>query len=131
MSKYLPEILIGVASPAILALVSWVVSKIVLRFVLPKELKDRMTVMETKFDAFLEKYDSGTKRNKESQNALFLMQDYQFDAMSGMNLSIRELAKSVCNGNKEDALRFCDDVDNNIGKGKNIQRKILMGTKEE
>ena len=120
-------ILKTVISSLVLSLLVWVLSKVVLRFVLPQELKTRLDKFESKFDDFLETYKEGAERNKSSQKALFTMQSIQFDAMKNTNGAIRELAKSVCNGNKEYAIKMCDDSDEEIKNGKGIHRNTSIG----
>jgi len=109
------------------SLIVYIISKVVVRFTLPIELKTRLDKFESKFDEFSKKYSEGSERNKASQVAMFTMQDIQFDAMKSTNGAIRELAKSVCNGNKEDAIRLCNESDNDISKGKEIRRSVSIG----
>lgn len=127
LKDYLVPVLVGVSSAGGFAFITWVIGKMVIRFVLPKELNNRMSQLEAKFDSFLLKYDDGASRNKKSQMALFRIQDYQFDVMKAQTGAVRELAKSVCNGNKAEALRLCEESEDYIKNGKDIHRSVAIG----
>jgi len=125
MKEFFIPVMVGISGAAGFALLSWIAGKIVVRFILPAELQNRMSVLEKKFDGFITRYDEGAERNKKSQQALFKIQDYQFDVMKAHTGAVRELAKSVCNGNKPFALELCDDADEKIEEGRKVHRDIL------
>lgn len=79
-----------------------------------------------KVDKLSEEFKKDAKVDSQSRRVLFSVQDLQFSVMSHQTGAIRELAKSVCNGNKESALHLCDEADKANAEGKSLQKDYLM-----
>jgi len=92
-----------------------------------KELGERIQNLQNTFSEFVGKYEKNAKDNKESQRVLFTVQDKQFSVMGYQTAAIREVTKSVCNGNKDRALQLCDDADIETKNGRDIHKDYLLG----
>jgi hypothetical protein len=89
-------------------------------------LKGSIKTVNDKVDTFSKSYHEGAVKNHRSQVTMFEVQDLQFSVMSRLTGAIREIGRSVCNGNKNKALSLCDDADEQVEKGKSLQRDYLL-----
>lgn len=92
----------------------------------PAKLERSVAEMSAKLDAMIETYVDGERKNLASQRTLFTVQDRQFKVMRSQTGAIRELSKSVCNGNKDAALVLCDQADAMCADGEDIQKDYLI-----
>jgi hypothetical protein len=90
------------------------------------EVRIGLSDVNDKIDKLAESYQKGADRNKKSQQTMFRVQDLQFSAMSSLSGGVRELAHSICNGNKDRAMSFCDEVDSTVAEGHKMQNEYLI-----
>jgi hypothetical protein len=87
---------------------------------------DTLSALNKKVDTLSNSYAEGVINSKKSQRTMFLVQDKQFEAMTLQTGAIREVAHSVCNGNKENAMKLCDEADATIDAGRIAQKEYLL-----
>jgi hypothetical protein len=92
----------------------------------PDKINKQLIEINAKVDAFSASYLRGSERSKQFQTYLFESSDCSFTALSYQTGSIRHLAESVCNGNKEEALRLCDEADAQCKKGQDLKNKLIL-----
>jgi hypothetical protein len=90
------------------------------------EVLGKVAELSEKIEDFTKMYKDGVERNRKSQRTLFEVQDLQFSVMSYQTGALRELAHSVCNGNKDAAMKLCDDADKTIAEGQSFQKDYLL-----
>jgi hypothetical protein len=90
------------------------------------EILIKVAELGKKIEDFTKMYKEGAERNRKSQRTLFEVQDLQFSVMSYQIGALRELAHSVCNGNKESAMKLCDEADKTIAEGQSLQKDYLL-----
>lgn len=104
----------------------WLWNKVKKHYLRPVETETGLAAIEKKLDDFMEHYSAGVAHNRESQRVLFTVQDRQFKVMRSQTGAIKELSKSVCNGNKEEALRLCSEADAYCANGEDLQKDYLL-----
>jgi P pilus assembly chaperone PapD len=87
-----------------------------------KRRREQPFAIAKRLDELKDKVDSINDAIRTS----FMIQDKLFEATMKQNGGIRELSRSVCNGNKEEALKMCDDADNLCEEGIKIQKEYLL-----
>jgi len=134
---WLKDVISPVAASLATLLVIFLWNKIVKRVVLPvstakkleefrSEVLGKVADLSQKVEDFTKIYKEGVERNRKSQITLFEVQDLQFSVMSYQIGALRELAHSVCNGNKDAAMKLCDDADTAIAEGRGLQKDYLL-----
>jgi hypothetical protein len=135
--EFLKDLIGPVAGAVLLAVFSAIWVKLQARIKQPQQvatdlasfkedIKQNNDMLSKKIDNLSEAYAIGVKNSKEAQVVLFTVQDYQFGVLDKQNDALRELAKSVCNGNKADALQMLDDASTLSELGRNAQRDYLV-----
>lgn len=92
----------------------------------PKKLEQGFEMLSTKLDQLTAIYAQEAERNRLAQQVLFTVQDTQFKIMRSQTGAIREVAHSVCNGNKVRAMDLCDEADHLCEEGEKTQSSYLI-----
>jgi len=90
------------------------------------EITQGLGDLGVKFDNFSKNYQDGAAKNKQFEIVLLQTSDFQFKALTSQTGSIRKLAESVCNGNKPEAMRLCDEADNYCKEGQDLKQQFLI-----
>jgi uncharacterized membrane-anchored protein YhcB (DUF1043 family) len=85
-----------------------------------------MADLNTKFDTFSKYCADSSENNKQFQTLMFKSSDYTLQALTAQTGGIRTLADSVCNGNKPDAMKLCDEADALCKEGQRIKQDYLI-----
>jgi hypothetical protein len=122
--------LIDVVFPLVVAVVSpiitaWLTARILglkKRRDQPNRLAERLDILSSTVQISIDE----TKKVNDAITTLFRIEDNLLESMIKQNGGIRELSKSVCNGNKEEALRMCDEADELCEQGRKTQKEYLL-----
>ena len=120
------EVIIPIATCAIGAAIPIAYTAVKKKKARPAKVEHALAELARKLDTMIESYAEGAAKNKMSQRTLFTVQDRQFKVMRAQTGAIRELAKTVCNGNKASALELCDQADAMCANGEDIQKDYLI-----
>jgi hypothetical protein len=85
-----------------------------------------MTDLNTKLDTISKNYAASSENNKQFQTLMFKSSDYTLQGLTAQTGAIRTLADSVCNGNKPDAMKLCDEADAFCKEGQRIKQDYLI-----
>lgn len=120
------EVVVPIATCALGAIIPIAYTAVKRKKARPAKVEKALEELTRKLDTMIATYADGAAKNKMSQRTLFTVQDRQFKVMRAQTGAIRELAKTVCNGNKASALSLCDQADEMCANGEDIQREYLI-----
>ena len=120
------DVIVPLATCAIGAAIPIAYSAVKKKNARPAKVERALSELTVKLDVMIASYTDGATKNKASQRTLFTVQDRQFKVMRAQTGAIRELAKTVCNGNKASALALCDQADEMCANGEDIQKEYLI-----